>query len=259
MPALARAHWQVNEIITTLLLNFVAIQWVAWFSFDIWRDRAAAVVQSTPVVQRAAAVLPRLEHALRRHLRPADHRRRDVRRVPVDAVGLRGRHDRRQPAGGRVRRDPRDPPHRRRDADLRRDRRAVRDAPPRRAGAAAQLVDLQQLRALGLHRRRPRRQLRRRRRRRVGLHRRAAPRRDHAAGRRAVGVRRRRRVRPRAARHRRRRGRRPLPPRARRRRLEPAVAGHEPRSPTSSRRPCRRARAWPWPRRARCSTNGPAR
>jgi ABC-type uncharacterized transport system permease subunit len=50
VPALARAHWHVNEIITTLLLNFVAIQWVAWFSFDIWRDRAAAVVQSTPVV-----------------------------------------------------------------------------------------------------------------------------------------------------------------------------------------------------------------
>ena len=49
VPALARAHWQVNEIITTLLLNFVAIQWVAWFSFDIWRDKAAAVVQSTPV------------------------------------------------------------------------------------------------------------------------------------------------------------------------------------------------------------------
>ena len=58
VPALARAHWQVNEIITTLLLNFVAVQWVAWFSFDIWRDRAAAVVQSTPVVQARMPFFP---------------------------------------------------------------------------------------------------------------------------------------------------------------------------------------------------------
>lgn len=58
VPALARARWQVNEIITTLLLNFVAIQWVAWYSFDIWRDRAAAVVQSTPVVQARLPFFP---------------------------------------------------------------------------------------------------------------------------------------------------------------------------------------------------------
>jgi ABC-type uncharacterized transport system permease subunit len=58
VPALARAHWHVNEIITTLLLNFVAIQWVAWFSFDIWRDRAAAVVQSTPVVKATLPYFP---------------------------------------------------------------------------------------------------------------------------------------------------------------------------------------------------------
>ncbi len=58
VPALARAHWSVNEIITTLLLNFVAIQWVAWFSFDIWRDRAAAVVQSTPVVKARLPFFP---------------------------------------------------------------------------------------------------------------------------------------------------------------------------------------------------------
>jgi ABC-type uncharacterized transport system permease subunit len=58
VPALARAHWQVNEIITTLLLNFVAIQWVAWFSFDIWRDKAAAVVQSTPVVKARLPFFP---------------------------------------------------------------------------------------------------------------------------------------------------------------------------------------------------------
>jgi simple sugar transport system permease protein len=58
VPALARAHWQVNEIITTLLLNFVAIQWVAWFSFDIWNDEVAAVVQSTPVVKAKLPFFP---------------------------------------------------------------------------------------------------------------------------------------------------------------------------------------------------------
>ncbi len=58
VPALARARWQVNEIITTLLLNFVAIQWVAWFSFDIWNDRAASVVQSTAVVQSRMPYFP---------------------------------------------------------------------------------------------------------------------------------------------------------------------------------------------------------
>jgi simple sugar transport system permease protein len=50
VPALARAYWGVNEIITTLLLNFVAISWVEWFSIGIWRDQKAAVVRATPQV-----------------------------------------------------------------------------------------------------------------------------------------------------------------------------------------------------------------
>lgn len=57
LPAFARAHWNVNEIITTLLLNFVAIHWVEWFSIDLWRDKAAAVIQATPLV---GARLPNL-------------------------------------------------------------------------------------------------------------------------------------------------------------------------------------------------------
>ena len=65
IPAIARAYWQVNEIITTLLLNFVAIQWVAWFSIDIWRDEAAAVVQATPPV---AARLPMLGNSVILHV-----------------------------------------------------------------------------------------------------------------------------------------------------------------------------------------------
>ena len=47
VPALARAYWDVNEIITTLLLNFVALQLVTWSSLGFWRDKAAAVIQST--------------------------------------------------------------------------------------------------------------------------------------------------------------------------------------------------------------------
>ncbi|MGQ0670348.1 MAG: ABC transporter permease [Actinomycetota bacterium] len=50
VPAIARAYWNVNEIITTLLLNFVAVTWVEWFSIDLWRDREAEVIQATPLV-----------------------------------------------------------------------------------------------------------------------------------------------------------------------------------------------------------------
>lgn len=50
VPAIARAYWNVNEIITTLLLNFVAVTWVEWFSIDIWRDKQAAVIQATPLM-----------------------------------------------------------------------------------------------------------------------------------------------------------------------------------------------------------------
>jgi len=65
IPAIARAYWNVNEIITTLLLNFVALQWVAWFSIDVWRDTKAAVVQATPPV---AARLPLLGNSLILHV-----------------------------------------------------------------------------------------------------------------------------------------------------------------------------------------------
>jgi ABC-type uncharacterized transport system permease subunit len=58
LPAIARAWWGVNEIITTLLLNFVAILWVGWFSIDIWRDRAAAVIQATPLVGATLPTFP---------------------------------------------------------------------------------------------------------------------------------------------------------------------------------------------------------
>jgi ABC-type uncharacterized transport system permease subunit len=57
VPAFARAYWDVNEIITTLLLNFVAVQLVAWASLGFWRDAGAAVIQST---EKVPVVLPPL-------------------------------------------------------------------------------------------------------------------------------------------------------------------------------------------------------
>ncbi|MFV2039631.1 MAG: ABC transporter permease [Acidimicrobiales bacterium] len=58
VPAFARAYWDVNEIITTLLLNFVAVQLVAWASLGFWRDEGAAVIQSTERVEATLPLLP---------------------------------------------------------------------------------------------------------------------------------------------------------------------------------------------------------
>ena len=58
VPALARAYWDVNEIITTLLLNFVALQLVTWSALGFWRDKAAAVIQSTREVPFTLPGLP---------------------------------------------------------------------------------------------------------------------------------------------------------------------------------------------------------
>jgi simple sugar transport system permease protein len=38
VPALLRARWKVNEIITTLMLNYVAILWVDFLVYGPWRD-----------------------------------------------------------------------------------------------------------------------------------------------------------------------------------------------------------------------------
>lgn len=61
VPALARAFWDVNEIITTLLLNFVAVQLVTWSALGFWRDEAAAVIQSTEKVPHVLPSLPGTE------------------------------------------------------------------------------------------------------------------------------------------------------------------------------------------------------
>jgi len=47
IPALLRAYWNVNEIITTLLLNFVAVLLVSHFAIGPWRDTGAAILSAT--------------------------------------------------------------------------------------------------------------------------------------------------------------------------------------------------------------------
>lgn len=47
IPALMRAYWNVNEIITTLLLNFVAVLLVGYFVIGPWRDRSAAILSAS--------------------------------------------------------------------------------------------------------------------------------------------------------------------------------------------------------------------
>lgn len=48
IPTLARAYANVNELITTLLLNFVAALMVYYVSTDAWRDRSGMANSSTP-------------------------------------------------------------------------------------------------------------------------------------------------------------------------------------------------------------------
>ena len=58
VPAAARAYWDVNEIITTLLLNFVAIQLVTWAALGFWRDEGATAVQSAEPVPFTLPAFP---------------------------------------------------------------------------------------------------------------------------------------------------------------------------------------------------------
>lgn len=56
IPGFLKARYQVNEIITSLMLNYVAILWNNFWIFDRWSD---AGFQMTPMFERSAW-LPRL-------------------------------------------------------------------------------------------------------------------------------------------------------------------------------------------------------
>ena len=56
-PAWAKAKLDINEIVTTLLLNFVAVQWVIWWSTDMWLDRDLGVLAAS---RRISAEFPKV-------------------------------------------------------------------------------------------------------------------------------------------------------------------------------------------------------
>lgn len=58
-PAFLRVKWQVNEIITTLMLNYVGILWVNYFVYGPWKDPKGFNFPLTAEFP-AAALLPTL-------------------------------------------------------------------------------------------------------------------------------------------------------------------------------------------------------
>lgn len=63
-PAVAKAKLDINEVVTTLLLNFVAVQWVIWWSTDMWRDPNLGTLSATP---RMSTELPFFPGAITLH------------------------------------------------------------------------------------------------------------------------------------------------------------------------------------------------
>lgn len=62
VPALARAYADVNELISTLLLNFVATLLVYYVGTGPWRDRGAGTLGSTPRIRHEVPELWGLVH-----------------------------------------------------------------------------------------------------------------------------------------------------------------------------------------------------
>lgn len=59
IPGALKAYWQVNETITTLMLNYVAIFWVDYLIFGPWKDPNGMGFPLTPIFS-ASAQLPTL-------------------------------------------------------------------------------------------------------------------------------------------------------------------------------------------------------
>jgi simple sugar transport system permease protein len=57
IPGVLRAFWQINETITTLMLNYVAIIWVDYLVYGPWKDPASLGFPLTPRFA-AGAYLP---------------------------------------------------------------------------------------------------------------------------------------------------------------------------------------------------------
>ncbi len=58
LPALLRAYRGVNEIITTLLMSFIAVQLTVWFATGVWRDPMATALRASNKVDAALPFVP---------------------------------------------------------------------------------------------------------------------------------------------------------------------------------------------------------
>ena len=54
IPAMLRAYWRVNEIITTLMLNYIAILWVDFLVHSPWKDPRVFGFPFTPPLPQTA-------------------------------------------------------------------------------------------------------------------------------------------------------------------------------------------------------------
>jgi ABC-type uncharacterized transport system permease subunit len=54
IPAMLRAYWRVNEIITTLMCNYIAILWVDFLFYGPWKDPKAFGFPFTPPLPQTA-------------------------------------------------------------------------------------------------------------------------------------------------------------------------------------------------------------
>lgn len=59
IPAVLKARFQVNEIITTLLMNYIAISWVEYWLYGAWRDPAT---NNFPITRKfsESAIMPKI-------------------------------------------------------------------------------------------------------------------------------------------------------------------------------------------------------
>ena len=106
-PGLLKARFNVNEIITTLMLNYIAIPWVRFWVFGPWSEGGFQLTEQFP----RDGWLPRLTRLREHRSRPrgADRPPRVPARAgrglrglvlaQADAQGLRDPAHRRQPAG----------------------------------------------------------------------------------------------------------------------------------------------------------------
>ena len=122
LPTLARAYVGVNELITTLLLNFVAALAVYYVSTGPWRDKASGMTASTFKVPYV--VPPALGDAALRHRDSGCSGGFACRGAGLHPLGLRGAPQRRQSGSRALCRHPGPPADHRRDAHFRRHCRA---------------------------------------------------------------------------------------------------------------------------------------